>query len=52
MGLENFAVIDERGAIYGPFDTLTGAQVWADAELGERHGYRIAKLNRPIKTGR
>lgn len=44
-----FVVINERGAMFGPFDSVISAASFADDASGIEHAWRIVRLIRPKK---
>ncbi len=47
---ELFVVINERGAIFGPFDSVIAATSFADKACGREHAWRIARVIRPTTS--
>lgn len=42
-----FAVMNERGALFGPFDSVIAATSFADKKCGTEHAWRIVRIIRP-----
>lgn len=45
-----FAVMNERGALFGPFDSVIAATSFADKALGTEHAWKIVRIIRPTKA--
>ncbi len=45
-----FVVLNERGAIFGPFMSVVEATSFADKACGVENAWRIARVIRPTKS--
>ena len=49
-GTQLFVVINERGAIFGPFESVIAATAFADKACGVEHAWRISRVIRPTAS--
>lgn len=46
-----YVIINERGAVFGPFHSSIEAVQWANAKTGVEHGWRMVQLIKPTPEG-